>query len=118
GIRDSVEGLRREPETARTEISRPLPHPLASPRNQRPELESSSPTFERWKNPRHRRQQLHNPPPNRATGQIGYRPDDQQGRVQPVPLPETTPRLLREEQDPARSIQPTNTGREAQPSKD
>src|SRR6266581_7824170 len=117
GIRDRARGLRRQPQTARTEISRPLPHPLASPRSQRPELESSSPTVERWKNPRHRCQQLHNPSPNRAIGTVGYRPDGEPGRVQPLPLPETTPRLLREQQDPARSIQSTNTGREAQPSK-
>src|SRR3989442_6188690 len=48
---------------------------------------------------------------------MGNRSDGEPGGVQPLPLPETITGILRAEQDSARSIQPTDTGPKAQPSK-
>src|SRR4029077_20694720 len=62
-IRDSEQSLRPQPQTARPEISRPLPNPLASPRDQERELGRSIQIVEGWEMPFYRRQQLHNTAP-------------------------------------------------------
>src|SRR6266568_2270583 len=66
GYESALRGLRSEPKTPRTEISRPLPNPLARPRNQKRKLAGIGTIVEGWKMQVHRCQQLYNPASNRA----------------------------------------------------
>src|SRR5207302_9461948 len=98
-LRDSARSLRRQPQTSRTEISRPLLSPLARPRDQKRELDSSNQIIERWEVSFYRCQQLHDPASDGVARGCGCGSDGESGGVQPVPLPETTPGRLQEEED-------------------